>query len=514
MRDLYLHSPLENRIPVASDTWLWVLAGIALITLASLPPALLASKIPPSLSTRKGYLEGAFQPFSNRLVFAAIVSFLLAFFFSRLPAWGGLPLGGYAAAFCLLVGAALLTPSCLRLFCAVGEKCAGGWFPLEGWLALRNLISGLGRSSVAVAALVMGVGLMVSVAVMVGSFRSTVILWLDQTLKADLYLRPASDQAGNLESFLSPETIKAVSSSDGVLAVERLRSVPYDWRGQELTLAAFDTEVLQKYGNLVFKTRGDPQAFLSQIQKTPSVLISEPLQLKDGLGAGDLFILQTPTGPVSLPIAAVYYDYSNDRGTILLDRGLFSRLFHDDGVNGLAVYLKPSLDAEAARGLILKNLPKGTQVFARSNANLKKEVLRIFDQTFAITYAMEAIAVLVAVLGILTTLTALILERSQEIAVLRYVGATRPQVRRTLLWEAGWMGLVGVFLGLGMGLLLALVLIDVINVQSFGWTIQWRVPWAFLAEALGLVLAATLLAGVYPATFASRLPALKEVNPE
>jgi putative ABC transport system permease protein len=514
MSSLYLYSPLENRIPLDTDTWIWVLAGVAVISLASLPPALLAAKIPPSLSTRKGYLEGAFHPVSNRLAFFAGAAWLGAALLTRLAAWGGLPVGGYAAAFGLLMGAALFTPLFLRFFCATGEKFAGIWFPAEGWLALRNLISGLGRSSVAVAALVMGVALMVSVAVMVGSFRSTVILWLDQTLKADIYLRPASDQAGKLESFFSPDTIKAVVSSGGVLAVERLRGIPYDWHGKELYLAAFDLDVLQKYGNLVFKTKGRAQNFLSQIQKTPGVIISEPLQLKDGLDAGEPFLLQTPSGPVSLPIVAVYYDYSNDRGTVILDRGLFARLFHDDHVNGLAVYLKPGLDAEAARGLILKNLPKGAQVFARSNANLKKEVLRVFDQTFAITYAMEAIAVLVAVLGILTTLTALILERSQEIAILRYVGATRGQVRRTLLWEAGWMGLVGISLGLGVGLLLALLLIDVINVQSFGWTIQWQAPWVFLGKALVLVWVATLLAGIYPAFLASRLPALKGVNPE
>jgi putative ABC transport system permease protein len=514
MKNLYLDAPLENRIPLSTDAWLWVLFGVALILLAALPPALQASKIPPSLSIRKGYAESAFEAKVAPLALWGFLAWAGAAPLSRLPAFFGLPLGGYAAAFLLLAGAALMTPALLKFFCARSEKIVGGWFPAEGRLALRNLTSGLGRSSVAVAALVMGVGLMVSVAVMVGSFRSTVILWLDQTLKADLYLRPASDQSGKLDSLLSPETVQAVAASSGVLAVERLRGIQMNWKGENLYIASFDVNVLRKYGNLVFKTHGKPSDFLDQIQKTPSVIISEPLQLKENIQAGDLLTLQTPSGPVSLPVAAVYYDYSNDRGTVILDRPLFTRLFKDDGVNGLAVYLKPGLDADAARGLVLKNLPLGTQLFIRSNAALKKEVLRIFDQTFAITYAMEAIALLVAVLGIVTTLTALILERGPEIAVLRYVCATRGQIQRTLFWEAGWMGLVGNLLGLGVGLLLALLLINVINVQSFGWTIQWRAPWFFLAEALGLVLAATLAAGVYPALLASRLPTMKEVNPE
>lgn len=514
MSNLYLYAPLSNRLPLDPDMGWWACLGFVLVLLAGLPAALWAARVAPSISTRPGSPESLFQRRAPALALWGLIAWAGAALLARLPAFGGLPLAGYGSAFLLLVGAALATPGLLGWFCALSERLGVAWLPAEAWLALRNLRSGLGRSSVAVAALVMGVGLMVAVAVMVGSFRSTVILWLDQTLKADLYLRAASDESGKMESLISPETVKAVAASQGVAAVERLRGIQYDWKGENLYVAALDVDVLKKYGLLVFKTPGDGQTFLSRIQTTPSVIISEPLQLKDGFQAGDLFPLRTPSGSVSLRIAAIDRDYSNDRGTVLMDRNLFARLFHDDGVNALAVYLKPGLDAEAERELILKNLPPGTRVFIRSHVALKREVLRIFDQTFAITYAMEGIAVLVAVLGILTALTALILERRREIAVLRTLGATRNQVQRTLFWEAGWMGLAGILLGLGVGLLLALLLINVINVQSFGWTIQWQAPWEFLLWALGVVLAATLLAGVYPAWIASRLPTLKEINPE
>ncbi|HVM31662.1 MAG TPA: FtsX-like permease family protein [bacterium] len=511
LSDLYLYAPLGDGLSLGGDTLAWALMGFLLILLAGLPPALWASQVPPAFSTRAGAPESLFARSRGALALLGILAWLGAAGLAMLPPVGGLPLFGYAAAFALLAGAALLTPGLLRIFCGAARRLP---LPPEGWLALRNLVSGLGRSSVAVAALVLGVGLMVSVAVMVGSFRSTVILWLGQTLKADLYLRPAADEAGKLESPMGRDTVAAVAAAPGVAAVERLRGIQYDWRGEDLYVASFDIAVAQKYGSLAFKTRGDPTVFFEKLQTTPSVLVSEPLQLKDGFQPGDRFPLQTPSGPLSLPIAAVYYDYSNDRGTVLMDRGLFTKLFKDDGVNGLAVYLKPGVSPEQGREAVLKNLPPGTQVFLRSNQDLKREVLRVFDRTFAITYAMEGIAVLVAVLGILTTLTALILERGPEIAVLRYLGATRGQVQRTLFWEAGWMGLVGGALGLGVGLLLALLLINVINAQSFGWTIQWRAPWGFLFEALAWVLAATLLAGLYPAQVASRLPGMKQVNPE
>ena len=198
----------------------------------------------------------------------------------------------------------------------------------------------------------------------------------------------------------------------------------------------------------------------------------------------------------------------------MMDRSVYASLFKDDSINGTAVYLQPGFTADAVTQDILKRLPDGTKVFIQSNVTLKSGALKVFDQTFAITYGMEAIALIVAVLGILTTLTSLILERLQEIILLRYIGATRGKVSRMILWEAFWIGLLGNLMGLLAGLVLALLLINVINVQSFGWTIQWSAPWGVLAGALGLVFLATLAAGFYPARVADKLPTLREVNQE
>jgi putative ABC transport system permease protein len=299
-----------------------------------------------------------------------------------------------------------------------------------------------------------------------------------------------------------------------VKAIEKLRSVPVERDGSEIFINAIDMDVLEGNGTVVFKTPGDPHKLIASVVGQPAVFISEPLALKHHLKVGDKISLPVHSGTALFPIKAVYYDYSNDRGAVMMDRSVYAKWTRDDRVNGAALYLKTGTSSEQARQALLKRLPEGAQVFVQSTAQLRDGALRVFDQTFAITYGMEAIALLLAVMGIITTLTALILERRGEIVILRYVGATRRQVIRMILWEAGWIGLLGNLMGFGGGLVLAMLLIQVINVQSFGWTIQWHMPWDFLSWALGLVFVATLAAGFFPARLAGNLPAMREVTKE
>jgi putative ABC transport system permease protein len=228
---------------------------------------------------------------------------------------------------------------------------------------------------------------------------------------------------------------------------------------------------------------------------------------------GDRVSLPAADGEQSFEIEDVFYDYSNDRGLLVMDRRTYIRHFKDDSVSNAAIYLKPSIDPETARIAIVRTLP-GTQLRIASNRELREQVLRVFDRTFQVTYALEAIAVIVAVLGIANLLAALILERRPEIAMLRFIGVSQPQVRRTILLESGMVGVIGLGLGFLLGMILSWLLIAVINKQSFGWTIQFALPAAFLGQALALVFAATLMAGLYPAVLASRTDPIKSVRGE
>jgi putative ABC transport system permease protein len=217
-------------------------------------------------------------------------------------------------------------------------------------------------------------------------------------------------------------------------------------------------------------------------------------------------------------VEGIFYDYATDGGKMVMDRARYEREWHDERVTVFPIYLDPVADVERVRQSIVTHIAalEGVTVppLVIRNHELRKEILDIFDRTFVLTYVLEAIAVLVAVLGIVNTLVTAVLERRREFATLRAIGATTRQVERLVLWEAAYLGLIGAVLGVVGGLLLALILIHVINKQSFGWTIQMTVPGGLIVQAVALALTAALVSGYFPARWAARQPVVEGLREE
>jgi putative ABC transport system permease protein len=228
--------------------------------------------------------------------------------------------------------------------------------------------------------------------------------------------------------------------------------------------------------------------------------------------------MMTPSGPMRFPIVAVFYDYSTDGGKLLMDRALYQSLWHDDLVTVFPVYLSAGSSIDRVRERITAQLSGeagvGIPPLVISNTELRKEILEIFDRTFLLTYVLEAIAVVIAMLGIVNTLVTSVLERRREFATLRAIGGSAGQIQQLVLWEAAHLGMIGITLGLIGGGLLSLLLIKVINRQSFGWTIQMIVPIGALAQAVVLAVVATLVAGYFPARWAARQPVIEGLREE
>jgi putative ABC transport system permease protein len=276
-----------------------------------------------------------------------------------------------------------------------------------------------------------------------------------------------------------------------------VNDVPFG--GARIRVGAGDFDVILRHGSLMFKAPADARTAMQAAIGEDAVIASEAFTLKHGATVGDLVSVPTPAGPAPFRVAAVYFDYSSDRGVLMMDRATFARHFGELAPSGLTVYLKDPATADEARTRLLAAIGQTHSVFITTNRALRSEVLRIFDSTFAITYALELVAILVAILGISATLVTLVIERDAELTTLRLVGAGRRQIRRMVVGEAVLIGAVSQAIGFAVGLALSLVLIYVINVQSFGWTIQFHVPWAFLLQSSALIVAATTLAGLYPA---------------
>jgi putative ABC transport system permease protein len=421
------------------------------------------------------------------------------------PAVNGLPVFGYASAFAIVFGVSFLVPAILVGVARVLEAPVRRFLRVDDWLAVTNISSAVMRLSISVAALAVSLSMMVAIAVMVGSFRETVIYWTGQTLRADLFISPAAAGRPTAEATLSPDVVRAVTTSRDVLAVDRFRVTDVPYGGTRIRVAAGDFDVILTHGSLLFKAPSDGTAAMRGAIGQDAVVASEAFSLKHHANVGDRVLVPTPTGSAPFRLAAVYFDYSNDRGVLMMDRATFQRHFGDLAPSGLTVYLKDGVTPDAARERLLTAIGGAHSVFINTNRSLRTEVLRIFDSTFAITYALELVAIVVAILGISGTLVTLVLEREGELTILRLIGTGRRQIRRMVVGEAVLIGAVSQAIGLVVGLALSIVLIYVINVQSFGWTIQFHVPWAFLAQSSALIVTATAVAGLYPARRANQL---------
>jgi putative ABC transport system permease protein len=348
---------------------------------------------------------------------------------------------------------------------------------------------------------------------MVGSFRETVLIWMNDRLPADLYLRPAGEPAPDRHPTLSLELADKISKLPGVAGVDRLRAYEISYDGMPATLASVDLGALRSEHRSNFFSGRATEQVLSQIRNTDAVVVSEPFTYKHRVKAGDTITLSLGASRAAFRIVDVYYDYGSERGSILMDRQTMLRYLPDPAPSNLAIYVAPNSTSDTVRKEIIE-AAASYRVLLFSNRDLRTEAIRIFDRSFAITYALEAVAIIVAVMGIAGALLALVIDRRREIGLLRFLGAATSQVRKQILVEAGLLGLLANFAGLAQGFALSLVLIYVINKQSFGWTIRFHWHVVVLLGAISVVYVATVLAGLYPAQVAVKLNPLEAVHEE
>ena len=484
-----------------SDVAVSCAIGVPLALAAAFLPAYDAARLTPLAAVRGEPDLLAHDRVPRRCIVSALVLFALAGVFAVQPSVSGLPVFGLAAALAVVFGAALLVPAVLSMLCWIRrpvDRCLG----VEVMMARTNLGAAIRRLSISVAALVVSLAMMVAIAIMIGSFRETVVYWVGQTLQADLFISAARQSPVGDRGGISIDIEEAVENYPGVIAVDGFRGVDVAYEESTIIVGSGRFDVLLAHGNLLFKSPTNGREAMAEAVGHQAVVVSESFSLRYDTQVGDQVELPTPSGPQVFRVAAVYFDYSSDRGLVVMDEALFDSFYDDRRPSGLTVYLEEGTNPRTAREGILASLGATGRVFINTNAALRRQVLEVFDSTFAITYALEAIAIFVSMFGVATTLLTLALERRRDIAMLRLVGAERHHLRRIIMVEAGILGVVSLGIGLAVGLVLSLILIFVINVQSFGWTIQFHLPVMFLVQSSLVILAATVLAGLYPARLA------------
>ena len=490
-----------------------ILIGVGVAVASAFSPAREAMLVPPVDAMSRGRREYAAQMHKRRDLVIAIFLAVAAAFASQLPAIARKPLFGYLATILLIIAAAYAIPALVSFLSFLTAQSLQRLLGVEGLLASRSLAASLNRTSVLVAALSTAIAMMVSVGIMVGSFRQTVVTWMNDQLPADLYIRPAGSPAADRHPTLSPDLAERIAALPGVASIDRLRAYEITYDGMPVTLASMELTTSRSYRNSDFFSGRPAETVLAELRGSNNIIVSEPFTNKHHAKLGDTITLSLGYSRANFRITDVYPDYSAERGYILMDRETALRYLPDPIPSNLAVFLNPSANADAVRKAI-QQLAADRHILVFSNRDLRAEAIRIFDRTFAITYALEAVAVFVAVMGIAGALLALVIDRRRELGLLRFLGASAQQIRKLILVEAGLLGLLANLVGFLLGYLLSLILVFVINKQSFGWTIRFHWPVAILSSALTLVFLATVLAGLYPARVAVRLNPLEVVHEE
>jgi putative ABC transport system permease protein len=510
---LYVSSRPGTIALTSASVALAFVVGIGVALASALAPAREASMVPPTEAMARGQREYAIRVERARDAWIALGLLTAGGLASRVPAIGGKPIFGYVSAVLLIASSALAIPAVVFVTTSLTSNFLRRIMGVEAMLASRSLAGSLRRTSVLVGALSTAIAMMTSVGIMVGSFRQTVIQWMDSELPADLYLRPAGNPAADQHPTIAPDLVDRIARVPGVTGVSRFRAYEIEYQGLPVTLASADGGVMNHREPSGFMSGRPAGEVIQELKANDAALVSEPFTYKHHVKAGDSVELPLAGKLVRFRIIDVFYDYGNERGYILLDRDTMLRYLPDPAPSNLAVYVGPGRDLETVRAAI-QQVAANSNVLIFSNRDIRREAIRIFDQTFAITYALEAVAVLVAVMGIAGALMSIVIDRRREFGLLRILGATTAQIRKLILVEAGLIGILSNITGLALGILLSLILIFVINKQSFGWTIQFHWPVSVLISALSFVYVATVLAGIYPSRVAQRLNPIEVVHEE
>ncbi len=464
--------------------------GLITALIAGWWPAREAARTPPAQVLQRGAAPAAGHRIMRSL--AAGAGFVLAgLACAQLPplhfeAGSRFPFAGYAAAFLWIFGAGILCAFLLPPIARLGIGAGGRSAAVR--VALGHLRKPSGRHRLAAAALLCAIGMTAGMAILVASFDQTMQGWVRRTLQADLYISSSGAQSASSQNRISAAAAHDMASHAAVAHAALLVAYPIEIDHIPTILSGVDLDdpaIRPDLPWIAAPALDDP--IFDSSRGSLRALVSETFTARFNLGRGDTVRLPTPDGVKSVVIAGVFADYGNERGSILIARRQVSTWFADDTITNVSLYVKPGVDPDTLRAELAQRYP-GLSLF--TNARLRNEVLRIFHQTFSITYALEVIGVLVAVTGLGLTLVSVLLDRRDELTTLRALGFQRREIALAASVEGLAVSICAAVGGLVLSLALGWLLIHVINKQSFGWTLSYALPWRQLA-ALALAVSAT-----------------------
>jgi putative ABC transport system permease protein len=498
---LFVRVPPETLVLAPEELALSFSVTLSVSLLASCQPALEAMRVQPRESMTM-FSTGPTDGTSGRsLALLGLLLTVSVWPLSRAPSVAGIPLFGYLATFVLFVGFALCSPWFLRL---IGTFLPGILRRIGGqpaFLGARYVRDAGKRAAISVGALITAVALFTALTIMIHSFRSTVETWVRQSISGDLFIGPRNAAINHYKDLVPGELAEFLQNSRMPLHLAPYRRVALHHEQHNYQFEALDFERFLEHASFLMLDGSLPD-MLPELIRGRGLLVSEVFSNQTGLVRGDRFRFLVEGVDLDLPVLGVFRDYRTHGGVVHFSLPVFAQLSGNGGWSGVRIHLPTGISnaeevlVQVRKAVIELCLNHGFEMDITLGHDLRREILRIFDETFAVTGILLVIALLVATLGITSTLTVLVLERAHQLHTLMAVGADAGQIRAMILWEAVLMVAAGETLGVACGFVLSWLLIYVINQQSFGWTFIYSVDWSGIMGSLPLILTTALLAAV------------------
>jgi putative ABC transport system permease protein len=479
--------------PLAAGVFFALGVGVAL--LGCLVPALDAAHAAPAVALKSGSDEASLAPLAR--IWPSLVCLVFAGLLTRAPPLFELPLFGYLSIALMLVGAIGMMPRVAAVVFSTINRFAmnrNRQQPVPA-LALARLANASGQAAIGLGGVLASFSLMVAMAIMVSSFRESVDDWLVQILPADLYVRNA---AGGNTNGLGPAQQAALAAAPGVARIrfQRSRPISLDPARPPVTLFARDIDAADPGKSMVMVGAGAPLP--------PGAMpawVSEAMQDIYGLKVGATIAIPLDGKLREFFIAGAWRDYTSQAGAVQVRLSDYQALTGDRDVGDAAIWTTPGVRADRLEQS-LRALPFGAALAYARPERIRALSLSIFDRSFAVTYLLEAIAIAIGLSGVAATFSAQTLARAREFGMLRHVGVSKGQVMRILALEGGALTALGVACGFVLGFLISLILVFVVNPQSFHWTMQLHLPWRLLAGVAALLIGASVLTALLSGRYA------------
>lgn len=438
-------------------------------------------------------------------IFLLIVALLLAGLPAlRIDSGLRIPVAGYAACLFSLLGTGMLSGGTLQWAARSVSRWSSKSVTVR--LALGYLRRPSGRHEFATASLVWAVAMTGGMAVLVASFDHTMRGWIERTFQADLYISSAGAQNASSQNRIAPSSWRKLVQNTAVQDANILQVTPLRLPEGTTLLVGMDLDFVGRHDSFFWLSMPPAECFDSRLNEGMT-LASESFLARFQKKKGDTVDIPTPNGTRRVKIVGTFADYGNERGSLTIDRHHFTTWFDDETATSIILYLKPGKPGEQLRSELLIENP-GLQVF--TNSHLRIELLRIFRQTFSVTYALELIGVVVAIAGLALALVSILLDRRSDLTTLRSIGMNRLGIALATALEGGILGAIGSGLGLSISMGLGAILVFVINRQTFGWTLQFSVPSGSLSLLGILVVAAATVTSFSVGRWGGDLPSDRE----